>query len=184
MNSNAMQNAEAYIMAVRGRSSIKPTATSPLLTKTQVWMKTTREIAKDHRKQKAAAEVAETKAKSDAKRKLAADAVAARRTGRDTDKVANEELAKSRAHVHPEAELSAAEAEAGHHREKVAAARAIHPSRKYPILDPTRLKAAKANVRQFRRQSDRDRASFMLYHSAEENSMMENDLLQHLKTFL
>ena len=92
--------------------------------------------------------------------------------------------AEPRARVHPEAELRAAEAETELYRERAAAARAMDARRKYPVLDPARLKAATANARRFRRQSDRDRAAFVLYHSAEENSIMDTDVLQHMMAFL
>lgn len=179
----AMQNAQAYIMAVRGRFSIKPEASTPL-SATQIWMKTTRQIAKDHRKEKAAAKVAEAKAKRDAKRKEAADALAARRAGRDMDKKKRARLATLVAHVHPEAELRAAETEAQHYREKTAAARAMNVKRKYPVLDPARLLAAKARARQFRRQSVKDRKSFEAVQGRKHAVFSTKDAREHINSFL
>ena len=122
--------------------------------------------AEDHVKQKAAARATGSKARSG---------------GSGVSGVSG---AEPRARVHPEAELRAAEAETELYRERAAAARAMDARRKYPVLAPARLKAATANARRFRRQSDRDRAAFVLYHSAEENSIMDTDVLQHMMAFL
>jgi hypothetical protein len=119
--------------------------------------------AEDHVKQKAAARAAETKARSG--------------SGSGSG-------AEPRARVHPEAELRAAEAETELYRERAAAARAIDARRKYPMLDPARLKAARADAMRFRSQSDRDRAAFARYHSAEKNSLLENDVLQYMMAYL
>jgi hypothetical protein len=121
--------------------------------------------AEDHVKQKAAARAAETKSRS----------------GNGSG---NGGGAEPRARVHPEAELRAAEAETELYRERAATARAIDARRKYPMLDPARLKAARADAMRFRIQSDRDRAAFARYHIAEKNSLLENDVLQYMMAYL
>ena len=124
--------------------------------------------AEDHVKQKAAARATGSKARS----------------GVSGVSGVSGSGAEPRARVHPEAELRAAEAETELYRERAAAARAIDARRKYPVLDPARLKAARADAMRFRSQSERDRAAFARYHSAEKNSLLENDVLRYMMAYL
>lgn len=88
--------------------------------------------------------------------------------------------------VHPEAELRAAMAEAELYRERAAAARALDARRKYPVLDPARLTAARADAMRLRSQSDRDRAAFARYQGAGENRLptLQTDVLQYMVAYL